>query len=114
MPEIYTEAELDEMAKDESKTDSLISRVFTTEFESAIVTGVVEQVKGEKEKIKAMKLICQKYTPSKMHYFDMAIKSGLNSANVYKIDIEEISAKRKKYDKHGEEMKWGQKGNTVP
>jgi len=95
VPEIYTKDELDEMAKDASKTASLISKVFTTEFESAIVTGAVEQVEGEEERIKAMKLICQKYTPSKMQYFDMAIKSGLNSANVYKIDIEEISAKRK-------------------
>lgn len=42
-----------------------------------------------------MKLICQKYTPSKMDYFDLAIKWGLKRTKVYKIEIEDIKAKRK-------------------
>ena len=37
----------------------------------------------------------------------MAIKAGLKRTNVYKIEIEEVNAKRKKYDIYGEEMKWG-------
>ena len=41
-----------------------------------------------------------------MDYFNMAIKAGLKRTNVYKIEIEEIKAKRKKYDESGEEMKW--------
>ncbi len=107
VPENYTKKELDEIVKDESKVALLISKVFTTEFESAIVTGRVKLVEDEEEKIKAMKLICEKYTRAKMDYFNMAIKAGLKRTNVYKIDIEEITAKRKKYDVHGEEMKYG-------
>lgn len=57
-----------------------------------------------------MKLICEKYTPTKMDYFDLAIKAGLKRTNVYKIEIEEVKAKRKKYDINGEEMKWGRMG----
>lgn len=68
---------------------------------------IVELVEDEKEKIKAMRLICEKYTPEKMKYFDMAIKAGLKRTNVYKVEIEEITSKRKKYDVDGEEMKWG-------
>ncbi len=107
VPENYTKNELDEIVKDESKAVLLISSVFTTEYESAVVKGKVKLVEDEEEKIKAMKLICEKYTPIKMDYFNMAIKAGLKRTNVYRIEIEEIKAKRKKYDIHGEEMKWG-------
>lgn len=107
IPENYTKEELDEIAKDESKAVLLISSVFTTEYESAVVKGEVKLVEDEEEKIKAMRLICEKYTPTKMDYFDMAIKVGLKRTNVYRIEIEEIKAKRKKYDIHGKEMKWG-------
>ncbi len=112
IPETYTKEELDEIVKDETKTILLISKVFTTEFESAVVIGKVKLVNDENEKIKAMRLICEKYTPTKMDYFPMAIKAGLRRTNVYSIEIEEITSKRKKYDMHGEEMKWGRMGNS--
>ncbi len=107
IPENYTKNELDEILKDESKAILLISKVFTTEYESAVVKGEVKLVEDKEEKIKAMKLICEKYTPTKMDYFNLAIKAGLKKTNVYSIEIEEIKAKRKKYDINGEEMKWG-------
>lgn len=107
IPENYTKNELDEILKDESKAILLISKVFTREYESAVVKGQVKLVEDREEKIKAMKLICEKYTPTKMDYFNLAIKAGLNKTNVYSIEIEEIKAKRKKYDINGEEMKWG-------
>ena len=107
VPENYTKEELDEIVKDESKAVLLISSVFTTEYESAVVKGKVKLVEDKEEKIKAMKLICEKYTPTKMDYFDMAIKAGLKRTNVYSIKIEEFTGKRKKYDTDGEEMKWG-------
>lgn len=107
IPELYTNQELDEILKDESNATMLISKVFTTEYESAMVKGYVKQVQDEAEKIMALRMVCEKYTPTKMDYFDIAIKAGLGRANAYRIDIEEITAKRKKYDEKGEEMKWG-------
>ena len=106
IPENYTYEELEEMNNDPSKAIKFISSVFTTEFESAIVTGQVEKVESKEEKIKAMRTVCQKYTPSKMKYFDSAINAGLHRTNVYKVEIEDITAKRKKYDSKGVEMKW--------
>lgn len=106
VPENFTEEELDGIVEDESKAVLLISSVFTTEYESVVVKGKVELVEDEKEKIKVMKLICEKYTPTKMKYFNMAIKAGLKRTNVYKVKIEDITSKRKKYDINGEEMKW--------
>lgn len=107
VPDNYTDEELDEIVKDEEKTVLLISKVFTTEFESAIVRGKALVVENRDEQIHAIRLVCEKYTPDKMKYFDQAIKAGLGRVQVYKVEIEEITAKRKKYDQDGEEMKWG-------
>lgn len=105
IPENYSKEELDEIVKD-ARVGLLISSVFTTEYESSIVKGKVILVIDYDEKVKAMKLLCEKYTPDKMDYFNAAINSGINRTNVYKIEIEEVTAKRKKYDVHGKEMKW--------
>ena len=107
VPENYSSDEFEEMNKDASMAVKLISNVFTTEFESTIVTGGAKLVDNEEEKITAMRLICEKYTPDKMEYFDTAINAGLGRTNVYKVEMESISAKRKKYDSDGVEMKYG-------
>lgn len=107
VPENYTKEELNEIVDEEAKAALLTSYVFTTEYESAVVNGKVTLVESDEERMKAIKLICEKYTPEKMDYFNIAIKSGIEGINIYKIEIEEITAKRKKYDIHGEEMKWG-------
>lgn len=106
IPENYSFDELEEMNNDPSKAIQFISSVFTTEFESAIVTGELELVDHETEKIQAMRKVCEKYTPDKMKYFDTAVNAGLHRTNVYKVKIEDITSKRKKYDDQGVEMKW--------
>jgi hypothetical protein len=98
VPEIYSNDELDKILKDETKAGILSSKVFTTEFESAIAVGKVRLVEDEEERVRGLRLICEKYTPTKMAYFPMAVKAGLKVANVYSIEIEEIAAKRKKLD----------------
>ena len=107
VPENYSPNELEQMNSDASVAVKLISNVFTTEFESTIVTGVAKLVDDEEEKIAAMRLICEKYTPTKMKFFDAAIDAGLRRTNVYKMEMATISAKRKKYDSEGVEMKYG-------
>lgn len=101
VPEPYTKEELDEIAKDESKVALLLSKVFTTEFQSAIVMGKTKLVTSENDKIKALRLICEKYTPTKMDYFPAAIKAGLKKTNIYAIEIDEIKAKEKSIAKRG-------------
>ena len=107
IPENFSKEELDEIVKNKSKAEVLGNKVFTTEYESAIVKGKIKLVEDEEEKLRAIKLICEKYTPTKMEYFNLAIESGLQIINIYKIEIDEIKSKRKKFDMHGEEMKWG-------
>ncbi len=68
---------------------------FTTYFESAAVRGEAMEVTDDEEKVHALRLLCQKLTPSNMHDFDSAIARSLHRTAVWRIDIEEITAKRK-------------------
>ncbi len=94
-------------AKDDNHLAVLTSKHFTTEFESAIVVGSAVILEEDREKMEGLRAISQKYTPKNMSYFDVAAKASMDRTTVIKIEIKEITAKRKKYDKNGDEMKWG-------
>lgn len=79
----------------------VLSKVYTTEFESVIVRGRLSEVTDAHEKLHVLKLICDKYTPEKMEHFAKAAEVSLEYTATYKIEIEEIRAKRKKYDAEG-------------
>lgn len=80
---------------------------FTTEYESAIIRGIAIEVIEDSEKISALKLLCERHTPTNMSGFNTAIEKSLFRTAVWRIDIAEITGKRKKYDKNGSEMKFG-------
>lgn len=107
VPDLYSKEELELIAKDDKKSTALASTVFTTQYESTVVKGKVKKVDNLETKIKVLKLICKKYTPDKLDYFDSAVRSGLERTSIYSIDIQEITSKRKRFDQNGEEMKWG-------
>lgn len=106
VPRIYSEDELRSLCEDPRRASLLISKVFTTEYASAIVQGPLSLLEDPMEKIQALRWICEKYTPDQMAYFEAAIHAGLERTNVYRIHMKQITAKRKKYDTSGEEMKW--------
>lgn len=83
------------------------SGVFTTEYESAIISGKATFVEDEEEKVLALRLICEKYCPDNMVYFEDAASSSLKITCIIRVDIEDIKGKRKKYDSNKQEMKWG-------
>lgn len=91
----------------ESSVGMKESEVYTTEFESAIIKGTANFIDNEEEKILALRLLCEKYCPNNMQFFDVAAKSALKVTCVIRIDIEDIKGKRKKYDSNKQEMKWG-------
>ncbi len=80
---------------------------FTTEFESAAFYGTANEVTDKEEKIKALRLICEKYTPANLNNFESAINRSLDRTAIWRISIDSLTGKRKKYDKSGEEMKFG-------
>jgi nitroimidazol reductase NimA-like FMN-containing flavoprotein (pyridoxamine 5'-phosphate oxidase superfamily) len=85
----------------------ILEHKFTTEFESAIVFGLATEVTEKEEKLLAMRLLCQRHTPSNMSKFAGAAQKGLPRTAIWRIDIQEITGKRKKYDREGKEMKFG-------
>lgn len=113
VPELYTKQELEEMRTDESRALELTRRVFTTEYESAIAHGKLYEVIDEEEKKRALRLICEKFTPNKMSLFASAYKAGGSKTRIYRIEITDITAKRKKYDAKGIEMKFGRMEGSV-
>jgi nitroimidazol reductase NimA-like FMN-containing flavoprotein (pyridoxamine 5'-phosphate oxidase superfamily) len=70
---------------------------FTVAYESATVMGVAEEVTGDDEKIRGLRLLCERFTPKNMPAFDVAIAKSLAATGVWKIRIGEVSAKRRKH-----------------
>lgn len=106
LPTAFDKEAVAEMASEPEKFAQLTSKIFTTEFESAMVLGNIQKLDNDDEKIEGLRAICEKFTPQWMDYFNKAIASGLKATDVYVIDIEELTAKRKKFDAFGEEMKY--------
>lgn len=69
---------------------------FTVAYESALVTGRAEEITEGEEKIRGLRLLCERFTPKNMAAFDTAIVKSLAVTGVWKIHIEEVSAKRRK------------------
>jgi hypothetical protein len=105
VPCVMTESEAAEAARTPEQFGLLTSKLFTTEFSSAMVKGVIRCLSEDAEKTHALRVISQRFTPQWMGYFPQAIESGLKLTAVYAVDIKEITAKRKKFDAQGQEMK---------
>lgn len=69
---------------------------FTTEFESAILYGEAGEVEEDEEKIYALRLLCERHTPTNMHNFDKEVSGSLSRTAVWKIKIRSITGKQKK------------------
>ncbi len=104
VPNLQSPSELRELAADVLAQN--IMKIYTTEYSSAIVQGTCHLVEDEPEIRKALQLICAKYTPDYLEWFDLAMERSLSVVSVYKVLISSITAKCKRYDRHGVEMKW--------
>lgn len=81
---------------------------FTLQYRSAIAFGSAEIVTDRDEKIAGLRAICKRFLPQHMDAFDDAIARSLDRTTVVRITLNQLpSGKRKQYDKHGEEMKYG-------
>jgi nitroimidazol reductase NimA-like FMN-containing flavoprotein (pyridoxamine 5'-phosphate oxidase superfamily) len=67
---------------------------FTIYFESTIVFGEAEEIIDENEKIHALRLICEKFTPNNMENFDSAIPHSLKVTSIWKVSINKITGKK--------------------
>ena len=68
---------------------------FTTYFTSAMVKGTACEVTDEAEKVLALRALCEKLTPFCMAEFDDAVARSLPVTGIWKIRMDQISAKEK-------------------
>lgn len=87
-----TKEEFEAMSHDHKKLGSL---VYTTEYKSSICKTKAFFVSDKEEKIKGLRLLCEKYTPNYMSAFEVAALGSLKVTNVYKLEIQTLSAKAK-------------------
>ena len=71
VPNLFSEEELQQIARDEPK--KLGSHVFTTEYESVIAYGRIRQILNYEEQNRAMALLCQKYMPDKAAFVQHSV-----------------------------------------
>ena len=69
--------------------------MYSTWFQSVIVTGTAREVTGPKEKAEALRALCEKVTPDHMEAFEQALAGSLPVTAVWEIQMEDISAKAK-------------------
>lgn len=73
------------------------NNTFTDYFQSAMVTGTASEVLDDDEKIEALRALCTKVTPEGMSgdNFERAVSGSLAVTGVWRIEMEEITAKAK-------------------
>lgn len=86
---------------------NLIPEKFTTEYESAVVTGQAEELTSPEEKLHALHLLCLRHAGPAMDKFEDAASASLSRTGIWRVRMEEITGKRKKYDSQGNEMTYG-------
>lgn len=79
---------------------------FTLQYRSAMAQGRAEVVSDEREKVIALRAICQRFLPEHMDAFDESVKRSLHRTAVVRIKLTgNPTGKRKEYDRHGMELK---------
>ncbi|MDO4172843.1 MAG: pyridoxamine 5'-phosphate oxidase family protein [Prevotellaceae bacterium] len=79
---------------------------FTLQYKSAIAFGKATEVTDDKEKITALRAICERFLPQHIDAFDESVARSLQRTAIVKIQLSEPpTGKRKEYDSNGDEMK---------
>lgn len=62
---------------------------FTEYYHSAVAIGRAERVEDRTEKIEALRLLCERFLPKFMEYFDEAIERSLDRTMIVRITLSE-------------------------
>ena len=96
VPGPITDDEYEETMAADGSIAVFLKTHFTTEFQSATFEGDSVRVADAEEKRRALRAICEKYTPFNEKYIDDAVELGLGYTAVYRIQIENLTGKEKK------------------
>lgn len=85
----------------------VIPEKYTTEFESAVVYGTAEEITEPEEKKEALHIFCAKYCGEHMARFEQVVAGSFARTALFRIRMDRVAAKRKKYGADGKELKFG-------
>jgi len=68
---------------------------FTMYYASAVAFGEAHEVTDEAEKLAALRLICERFTPGNMADFERAAGAGAPRTAVWRVELSEITGKHK-------------------
>lgn len=68
---------------------------FTTAYDAAMLEGTAQEVTREDEKLRALRLLCERYTPSHMDAFNEEANRSLPRTAIWKIMITAVTGKQK-------------------
>lgn len=74
----------------------VLSKQFTTEYESVLVRGVIEELHADELKMRALELILDKYTPNDKAMGMNYARKALEETAILRLDIQHISGKTKR------------------
>jgi len=70
--------------------------MYTTYFQSVIITGTAHEVTLKEEKVEALRLLCEKLLPAHMGpAFEKAVSASLKATAVWRIEMDQITGKAK-------------------
>ena len=69
--------------------------MYSTYFQSAIVTGTASEVEDPNERLQALRALCQKLTPEYADHFEAVTQQSLEAAAFWKVRIGGLSGKAK-------------------
>ncbi|MDR1778825.1 MAG: pyridoxamine 5'-phosphate oxidase family protein [Clostridiales Family XIII bacterium] len=73
----------------------VLTKRFTTNYESAMVRGTAEEVTDADEAVRALKLLSEKFSPGIMHHFAPHMEKVGPRTAVWRVRIDEITGKKK-------------------
>jgi len=104
VPELTPEERL-ELLESPQAVRRLASKLFTTQFSSALIQGHCRIVEDPEEKIHALELLSRRYVPENMEHFQEAAEMSLRVTAIMAVEAQEITGKRKWYGADGKEEK---------
>lgn len=105
VPRLYSRDQIEDHIK-MGNFSQIGSKIYTTEFESAHVSGRIYQVNDDEVKKEILYNIAEKYTVDLADLSLKFIEASLDRTAVYKIQMLEVNGKRKKYGPDGQELKF--------
>ena len=85
----------------------LVPEKYAMEYESAVVRGYAEEILDEEERQEALRVFSFKFRPESQAEFEANSRACLARTALFRVHMDEVTAKRMKFGPDGEEVQSG-------